>query len=69
MLIKVNSGVFLCVLGAYDIYKKNTDLLTSHTILLLLRLKFRSARGAFHPSAFMGRFLTISHTFFALSTK
>ena len=35
---------------------------------LLLRLKFRSARGAFHHPAFMGNCPTISHTFFALST-
>ena len=35
MLIKVNCGVFICVLGAYDIYKKNTVLFTSHTILLI----------------------------------
>ena len=36
---------------------------------LLLRLKSRSARGAFHHPAFMGSCPTISHTYFALSTK
>ena len=31
MLIKVNWSVFICVLGAYDIYiKKNTVVLTSY---------------------------------------
>ena len=36
---------------------------------LLLRLKSRSVRRAFHHPAFMGSCPTISHTFFALSTK
>ena len=36
---------------------------------LLLRLKSRSVRGAFHHLAFMGSWPTLSHTFFALSTK
>ena len=36
---------------------------------LLLRLKSRSARGGFHHPAFMGSCLTISHTYFTLSTK
>ena len=39
------------------------------SLCLLLRLKSRSSRGAFHHSAFMGSCPTISHTFFALSTK
>ena len=33
---------------------------------LLLRLKFRSARGASHYPAFMGNCQTISHTFYSL---
>ena len=36
---------------------------------LLLRLKSWSARGAFHHPAFMDSCPTISHTYFALSTK
>ena len=36
---------------------------------LLLWLKSRSTWGAFHHPAFMGSCLTISHTYFALSTK
>ena len=36
---------------------------------LLLRLKSRSARVAFHHAAFMGSCPTISYTFFALFTK
>ena len=36
---------------------------------LLLRLKSRSARGAFHHPAFMGSYPTISHTYFTFSTK
>ena len=38
-------------------------------LCLLLRLKSRSARGAFHHPTFMGSCPTISHTYFALSTK
>ena len=36
---------------------------------LLLRLKSQSARGAFHHLAFVGSCPTISHTFFAFSTR
>ena len=34
--------------------------------MLIPRLKFRSARGAFHNPALMGNCRTISHTFYSL---
>ena len=38
-------------------------------LCLLLRLKSRSLRGAFHHPDFIGSCPTISYTIFALSTK
>ena len=39
------------------------------SLRLLLSLKSRCVRKAYRHSAFMGKCLTISHTFFALSTQ
>ena len=42
---------------------------SGESLCLLFRLKSWSARGVFHHPAFMDSCPTISHTFFALSTK
>ena len=39
------------------------------SLCLLLSLKSRCVKKAYRHSAFMGKCLTISHTFFALSTQ